>query len=397
MSTRYVLPSRSASSGIALRGRRAGFTLLELLIASALSATLLLALWTMFSLYVDLFQTGSARTELAQVARAVVQQLSDDLHHAIQDPLPGQPRQRSGQTAVRRFGLLGTATGLRIDVLQPTPELPNFQPVSDSEGIFGETAAPRVPELRTIYYEFHDPAADLADQSTVESYAAGSNEETEQQLQPPGLVRRELDFEAPVSSADTAEGGLLATADPALNSDPFNEQQPADWFDWVERFAEGTDIWVPEVVGLSFRYFDGQSWSSSWNSLQRRALPVAIEVTLQMVARDELDQWLSARQEALQTPGGPDELGATAEPVGPSNLPEETASVTTGPQVRVFRCVIDVPGSPIHPAPRSGSRIAVQRTERRAVQRVLSRRSLLPPVRRQSPAPLPDQWIRTNP
>lgn len=387
-------PRRSDRRGKA--GSRCGFTLLELLIASALAATLLVGLWTMFSVYSSLFESGFTRVELSQAARALVQQLSDDLHHAIQDPLPGVPQRTAGETAVRRFGLLGSADRLRIDVLQPTAELPNLAPVSDTEGIVRERAGPRIPELRTVYYEFRDPAAERPEEPTSDSFAAAGEAEQGGRPRVPGLVRRELDFEVPPAESDNAGRTFVGRSDLASGGSEADQGRPPEWIDLSEYFAEGSDIWLPEVVGLSFRYFDGQSWSSSWNSLDRKSLPVAVEVTLQLVARDDLQAWLHSKQQ------GSVAVDSRAEGATPA-LPETASagaageSRATAPPVHALRCVIDVPGSPMHPAPRSASRVAVERSERRAVRQVLSRPMLVRPPERQQPAQLPDQWIRTNP
>ena len=39
---------------------------------------------------------------------------------------------------------------------------------------------------------------------------------------------------------------------------------------------------LPEVVSMEFRYYDGQQWTDAWDSRERRSLPVAVEVALQV-------------------------------------------------------------------------------------------------------------------
>ena len=46
----------------------------------------------------------------------------------------------------------------------------------------------------------------------------------------------------------------------------------------------GSVTTAPEVVGLEFHYFDGEQWSSDWDSWQRRSLPLAVEVAMQIAA-----------------------------------------------------------------------------------------------------------------
>jgi prepilin-type N-terminal cleavage/methylation domain-containing protein len=62
---------------------RAGFTLLELLLTSLLSAVLLAGLWALFSTYMQLFETGQTKTEQSQLIRALAQQVADDLRSVV--------------------------------------------------------------------------------------------------------------------------------------------------------------------------------------------------------------------------------------------------------------------------------------------------------------------------
>jgi type II secretory pathway pseudopilin PulG len=309
------------------RGRGAtrgagGFTLLEVLIATGLSFALLLGLWSLFTIYTNLFEAGQTKTERAQLARALVEQIARDLHGAIQDPvIPASPTP-PGAAPVRRFGLFGSHDALRFDVLQVTPRQGNPTPVSDSAGLAEESSPPRAPELRTIYYSFHDPRASATE--------GGSDL--------PGLIRRDLDFETPeedLAGAGLDDGSQAAQADrEALlereeAGDAASPQSAAD-------LVDESILWVPEVVSLRFRYFDGNRWTSQWNSLQQKSLPVAVEISLQLGTLDEMD-----RMAVLE--GGE----ATEQALAP-----EFPAVPSG---QMHRLVVDLPGSPKHEGPRAES------------------------------------------
>ena len=82
-----------------------------------LIAVLMTSAWHILGLYTDMFERGETRTEESQLVRTLAQQFSDDLAGAIQDPVfidPNSP----GPTGARRFGLYGSSSELRIDVLQ---------------------------------------------------------------------------------------------------------------------------------------------------------------------------------------------------------------------------------------------------------------------------------------
>ena len=79
MSKASLLPTRARRS-------RCAFTLIEVLLTTVLAATLLAALWSLLSMYSKMFETGHARTEQSQLARALMRQISDDLHSVILTP-----------------------------------------------------------------------------------------------------------------------------------------------------------------------------------------------------------------------------------------------------------------------------------------------------------------------
>ena len=118
----------------------AGFTLLEVLLATGFSIVLLGALWTLLSVYTDLFETGQVKAENAQLARSLLKQISDDLRSAIQDPIGGQASPSQGSAPLRRFGLFGSPSEIRVDVLQVTPWQGNATPVGETDQYMSEVA-----------------------------------------------------------------------------------------------------------------------------------------------------------------------------------------------------------------------------------------------------------------
>ena len=69
-----------------------GFTLLEMLIALVLTSLLMAGLWTLFATYERLFARGQTVVEEAQLARTLLEQISNDLKSAIPDHAAGSPR-----------------------------------------------------------------------------------------------------------------------------------------------------------------------------------------------------------------------------------------------------------------------------------------------------------------
>jgi hypothetical protein len=328
-----------------------------MIVATALCGVLLLGLWTLYSTYANLFDRGQARVERSQLCRALMQQIADDVQSAIQDPVPGAPDRVSGTAQRRRFGFAGSSSELRMDVLQITPRQGNRVPVGDAALPSAESTEARVPELRTVYYTF----AALESSSDDEAVPAA-----------PGLIRRELDFETPASerekTADISDAGNAIGVDADLS-----HNDRASELDSPTRGTAAIDdrlTWVPEVVSLEFRYFDGASWSSSWNSLLRNALPVAVEVRI-------------ALADPHSSVPPPVVTEASDEEVEP--LPQVTQAVTH------VHLIVDLPASAEYRKPRPAETSA-RRVVPNAARRIVPRRWTSP----EQPRQLPEDWLRTS-
>lgn len=255
--------------------RRQGFTLLELLLAAVLTAVLMAGIWALLGTYEGLVAQGQAKAEHSQLLRTLMEQLSDDLRSAIPDSATGMP---GASSSVRRFGLFGTDRALQVDVLQVTPD--QCVAALGASGELIASSSAQVPELHTVQY-----AMEGSSDSELEALA---ELELESLATPKGLVRRELDWETP--GEEDAADSLDPMSVGALAVDPDDE----------------TTLFVPEVTDLRFRYYDGSSWASQWNSLERKSLPVAIEVQLTIALEgdpkppaDEAEAEAEAEEELL--------------------------------------------------------------------------------------------------
>ncbi len=340
--------------------RPAGFTLLEMVLATALALVLLGGLWGLFSTYTNLFDKGQTRVEQSQLVRSLMQQISTDLRSAIQDPVAGVPTTGAEQGPERRFGLFGSATDLRMDVLQLTPLRANATPVGGVERSDEPGTIARVPELRTIHYQMI--TATLTDDGLDEPSS--------------GLMRSETDFESPVSeAAEVLADDLNSTADlPGLDDESATLetalQTPAS-------AADDSSLWVPEVSAISWRYFDGATWTTQWNSIQRKALPVAVEVQLQLTQNQRASLGEQPAEGVLEDDLSTDEMLTTNDEVQVAGT--------------VHRLIIDLPGSPAYRKPRPVPSTQ-PRPDRSPVRRVAPPRWT---PQQQTPRGT-DQWIRTN-
>jgi type II secretory pathway pseudopilin PulG len=385
----------------ASRKPRGGFTLLEVLLAATLSSVLLLSLWSLLGIYSELFETARAKTEQAQLARALLQQMSDDLRGAIQDTAV-RPRLKSVQGAVardaiddntddniddeleppsplswsssvRRFGLFGSQHELRFDVLQVTQAA--LSRAVDDETAEDRPIVARAPELRTVHYWF-EQLRDV-DESAVDEPAEDDGETH------PGLMRREFDFETRRTdeNGSTGDTGISPVLEPGALAR--RQCHPED--------DEGL-TWVPEVVALEFRYYDGQGWRSSWNSLEQKSLPVAVEISMKVTSRERQARHARTTDDTREDSAEWEEEAAAE--------PDEVDFAVA--DYAVYRLVVDLPAAQLNRGvqPLAPS-TAKRRIERLAVPRPLRHPTLSPPrgMRTEQDAQddhLPDEWLRTD-
>lgn len=294
--------------------RRGAFTLVEVLLATVLAAMLLVALWSMLSMYSKVFEGGHARTEQSQLARILLEQITTDLQAVRQapptaspirffSPAPGElsasstptgpdvtgsdsllqnlltpaaaPVPRAIATAsLRPAGLFGTDTFLQIDVLQPAVIEPEHE--FDDTVDTGAPARSRAEELKTVIYSFEE----RRDPSRPSSEPIMH------------LLRREMDWE---QAHPSARGGVRRVAERvsplvAAQPEPITDSpERADLSDAERLLEDDRTTIVPEVIHFAMRYFDGTTFSDEWDSIARQGLPTAVEVTMQLRSHDEPD------------------------------------------------------------------------------------------------------------
>jgi hypothetical protein len=175
-------------------------------------------------------------------------------------------------TSLRPGGVFGTETSLRIDVVQSAVVPVDVQ--FDEQRAPGDLGPSRAPELMTIVYTFeevHEPGQPLGEPTML-------------------LARREMAWEA----SHPARHGVRG-ADTQGSSDIADRRGVAsgvvDELTAVDTLTPGveneTTATIPEVAQFGIRYFDGTIWSPEWNSIERKALPVAIEIALELKPANE--------------------------------------------------------------------------------------------------------------
>jgi prepilin-type N-terminal cleavage/methylation domain-containing protein len=275
--------------------RRAGYSLLELMIALGLLSVLLLVGWSLMQSIQDAESRSRKLTQRIRVLRTTRAWLSDDMDHLIRSTRP-DPLSNAMTTArpvtsnnehIRPGAekLDGDATGFIATIspsLDPIRFFDRLVSTSDANGtlnqeltrdwLLASESELAVREARESLWPAHgidveyrfEPVNDMR-----ESMQGGIQEAQDIQFE---LVRREWLMQQ------------ANTTDRALNS--------ADLYRGAETAEEN---YVPPLketrlygmVRAEFFYFDGASWSQEWNSVERIGIPMAIAIHFDFPARQD--------------------------------------------------------------------------------------------------------------
>jgi hypothetical protein len=282
---------------------RSAFTLFELILAIALSATLMVLIGAAINLYLLQVDASRTRVEESQLARSILSTIAADIRAAsvyqTQDTSAvsqlaasaaafdvdeidqsgtftgGSPATAGGSSAAGTGGSTsddagmssgGTATGGDESTLALAPGLNGtFQ-----ELILDVTRLPRLDELFPAVPQ--QPGAAF----TAVSVARPSDVKTVRYLLRPGSAVAASDAATTslVPAAQLQVGGLVRqTIDRAA-------RDMAEQSGNTAVLESGQVLVAPEVVHVEFRYFDGVAAVDEWIMRERQAMPRAIEVRI---------------------------------------------------------------------------------------------------------------------
>ena len=261
-----------------LRGRRVGLTLVELMLALGLSVLVMFAISSAIFVHLRMLDAKQTYVEEAQLARAVLRMIADDLrrtiHYRIAD-LSATEDLISESLSDVPGGDLSAEDGGGIAEPPPMEETePNTDNLADSEtapvapGLYGNyseimidiSRLPRddeYPSLQSANAVITDLPSDI---KTVTYYIgpdpkAGINPVVAaNQGALVGLVRRELDRSV---NRLALEGGLASDV-----------------------LSTAGQLVAPEILAIEFQYYDGFQMLPEWDSTLMEGLPVAVDIRL---------------------------------------------------------------------------------------------------------------------
>ena len=231
--------------------RRQAFSLLELVLAIGLSIALVALLGMAINLHLVRLDSSQSTIEQAQLARAVLARIADDLRGATTAPTQDVAELMAAAEAAGLFDVD------ELDEEQEDPEAaaPDNEPTPGLNGTIDavQIDRSRIQQSLSIPAEGVTPVARIEAGWSQVAYSLSTNPAL------PGLVRTE-------AVRDHARWRL--------------EQGQA---------APVTDPFAGEVLAVRFAYFDGTQYVEQWDMQQQERLPMAVEVTLEVVAADPND------------------------------------------------------------------------------------------------------------
>lgn len=294
---------------------RSGYTLMEVLIASVLIATLMAACWNLMSLYSGFLSAGREKVLEQQLARSIFQLIGDDIglvslpnRPGPTPPLPAvlppnaesdlqlpEPLAAAFTTptleavdfkADPTIEVVGTSSSLQITFLGEPPAATTVaDPFAGTEMELDIAPLTTAGEARTVLYHFEAP------EPGVEVLAEGLEF---------GLHRVEVSAFQLQEAKENQRLGLLEGAAQPGSSGGFSKLTYDAIFEPTDNLTEAlatatgptfepTHEHAPEVMRCGFEFHDTNRWVSNWNSRQRSALPYAIRVTLWLASSAEVE------------------------------------------------------------------------------------------------------------
>jgi type II secretory pathway pseudopilin PulG len=247
----------------------AGFTLLEVVLAIGLCGAVMALLTTAIDLYLVRVDTSRTQVETAQLARALLNQIADDLR-AVRYSTPSLSVSSSpGGTGGQTSGGSGTGTGSgSSSTALETGVAPDL-------GIYGTLTELRIARAASrSWRQITVPSTQLLTDSDPQDMP-----QTVEYFFVEGRVMPSVQFAAGGVTADTPlEGytGLYRRQTPTAAM-----TAPATGFTSNDTSGPA-DLLAPEVVQVAFLYSDGTQWYEQWDSSTQQALPVAVEIKVSL-------------------------------------------------------------------------------------------------------------------
>ncbi|MCE9567228.1 MAG: prepilin-type N-terminal cleavage/methylation domain-containing protein [Planctomycetes bacterium] len=253
-----------------LVSRRSGFTLLELLLASAIATLMLAGFYIVMNMTVMQTQASRDAVDAESTSRAVFNKISLDLSSVLG---PGTPKCGGiPTTGATSSTTTTTATTTTAAVVTPSSvslatdtQTDTSTDGSSTDG--SQSTVVNIPFQAGVIGSTTQLTIFASRVPTILGTPGGLNQ-TQTAQASSDLVRIDYWF--------AASGGLCRQERPWVTADQTGNN--AD----IDRANESMNLIAEEVSSVTFRYFDGSSWVDSWDTTSSTmpTPPVAVSITL---------------------------------------------------------------------------------------------------------------------
>jgi prepilin-type N-terminal cleavage/methylation domain-containing protein len=282
---------------------RRGFTLMEIVLAIALTSVVMYLLMTAIELYMVRVDSSRSRVESAQLARTLLDTIAADLT-ATRLYAPPSPTMGGGPGGPTGGGAGGGANGNQPGGGNGSGSNSNSSgggnagganggstsggsgsggssnggsstlPSSDVQGVYGTIEQIRID--RAAYPNWQRAAREVTPEEpatvadmpvSVRYYLVDGTRLTSQELALRGVSEEET-----TESASGLYREVYTTAALAGETDPLATP--------TRRDGAKLELLAPEVVKMELQYFDGTQLVDTWDSLEESALPAGVEIRL---------------------------------------------------------------------------------------------------------------------
>jgi hypothetical protein len=269
----------------------AGFTLVEILLALALTIALMGAVYTAIELYRQLSTTGRQQIERAQIVRAIHRRFAVDIRSVVfTPPDDSQSAQGQGQAADSGSGATsgssssGSTSGSSTQAGSSGSSSSNtttaVEVIDPSTAVTG-TAKGVVGDADSLVLHISKPPVGMA-YTSAQGGGALSVTGCNSDLMSVTYLYASPNGATALSKAVAAYTGKSGLA--RLQGDRL-AMNTADLSGNVDELAKTAIILAEEVVGVQFEYLDGTAGGTpqvAWDSTVQKKLPRAIRITLEL-------------------------------------------------------------------------------------------------------------------
>lgn len=298
-------------SSVACRRRQRGVTLLELILALTLTVMILGAVTLAINLNLRTLDRRRNEVEEAQLARAVLRMIADDLRSAVQQEEVDFSSVESMASGIGDVGALassltgsagaagggaagGGAAGGGAGSSSAAGAGAGATAAADSSSQdIAATAAP--PDVPGLYGNQSEMQVDVSRLPRVDEYStmvtADGTTKIPSDVKTVAYYVRSQPLNGTASTPDTVTPGLNSQGSGLVRRElPRVVTNYAIQNATGEQMLQGGDLIAPEVSEIQFRYFDGQQWLSEWDSQAMQGLPLAVEVVIVVQPAEVLKQ-----------------------------------------------------------------------------------------------------------